>query len=209
MAHFSFEPTAHVYTMDGVRVPSVTEVLGENRLLPDYRALDPYYASRGTAVHEAVALELQDRLDWDSLDEHTRPYVERAARFIQMLEIEPLAVEFQWASKVYRYAGTVDLFCRSRLGDLILDWKAGGPEVAHAIQVGGGYRPLLLEAAEEGAVPMSPTEVRRARCGVVCLNTEIPKPVWVENPEQAEMVFRSALALTNFRRSHKIRRYAA
>ena len=207
--HFSFEKEGHVYTMDGARIPSVTEVLGENRMLPDYRALDPYYAIRGTAVHEAVALELQGRLDWDSLDEHTRPYVERAARLIEMLQIEAMAVETQWASRAYRYAGTVDLFCRSNLGPLLLDWKAGGPEVAHKIQVGGGYRPLMIEAAEEGAVPMEPTEVRHARAGVVCLNTEIPKPLWVDNLEQAELIFRSALVLTNFRRTHKIRRHIA
>lgn len=206
----TFEPEPHRYTLGGHPVPSVTQVLHACAMLPDYSRLDPYYRVRGSAVHRAIALDLLGRLDQHSVDEHTRPYLERARRLIDTLGIVPRVVEHRWAleTSAGAYAGTLDLFCDSELGPLLLDWKAGQWESAHAVQVAGGYLPLLEDAAREAAVPVEPEEVRGCRVAVVTLNKELPSPTWVERDGQVE-IFRAALAVARWRRAKKVRRYAA
>jgi hypothetical protein len=204
MAHFVFDPVAHVYAIEpGPRVvPSVTQVLEDVRMSPDYDHLPRFYMERGSAIHQAVGLELLGRLDWSSLDDRIVPFVERARTFIEMLEITPLVVEFRWVCKIHEYGGTLDLFCESKLGPLLIDWKSTTHDVSYEIQVAGGYAPLLEQAAEEGAVPVAPGDVKKARQAVVTLGTDVPKPHWIKKENQVE-VFRAALAVSKWRTANR------
>ena len=95
---FTFDPTTHVYQVDGVRVPSVSEILRSAGLV-DYAGIPQdvleYAASRGTAVHLATCFYDQGDLDRDSLDEQVAPYVTAWMKFreehpFQILETEQM-----------------------------------------------------------------------------------------------------------------------
>ena len=74
---FEFDEATHSYTVNGVRIPSVTQIL-ESVGLVDYkdipRAVLNYAADRSIAVHTATEFFDQNDLDFDSLDEQVAKY---------------------------------------------------------------------------------------------------------------------------------------
>lgn len=209
MAHFIFDSASHRYAlMPGSRhVPSVTQVLELVGIAPDFSYLDPYYRERGRAIHTAMSLELLGRLDESTLDPRIVPFVERGRRWLEALEVTPLVVEHRWCHTVLEYGGTLDLFCESKLGPLLIDWKATQHDPAYEIQVAGGYAPLLLEAAEHGAVPIAPGDLHRARMAVVTLGTEMPKMHWCGREHRGGILntelFRAALTVAKWRQTNR------
>lgn len=109
-----FNDAAHAYTLDGVRVPSVTQVLAP---LYTFAGIPPQVleakAKLGTAVHRACEL-----LDDDDLDEESEGgraalvpiagYLDGYKKF--MAEKKPVVIfnERQLYHPVHRYAGTID-----------------------------------------------------------------------------------------------------
>ena len=74
---FEFDEKTHKYTVDGVEVPSVTQIL-EGVGLVDYRDIPrpvlAYAAERSVAVHTAAEFYDQHDLDFDSLDPQVAKY---------------------------------------------------------------------------------------------------------------------------------------
>lgn len=209
MAHFVFDEATHVYAMmPGSRqVPSVTQVLETTGMAPDLSFLDAYYRERGRAIHTAMALELMGTLDDATLDERIVPFIERGRRWLEQLEVTPLVVEHRWVHTILEYGGTLDLFCESKIGPLLIDWKSTMFDPAYEIQVAGGYEPLLIEAAENGAVGIAPGDVKAARMAVVTLGTEMPKMHWCGRQNKAGILnrdlFRAALTVVKWRQSQR------
>lgn len=209
MAHFIFDSASHSYVLmpGSRRVPSVTQVLEATGIAPDFSFLDPYYRERGRAIHTAMSLELLGRLDDSTLDDRVRPFIEHGRAWLEALEVTPLVVEHRWCHTVLEYGGTLDLFCESKLGPLLVDWKSTFHDPAYEIQVAGGYAPLLLEAAEQGAVPIAPGDVSKARMAVVTLDTVMPKMHWCSREHRGGILntelFRAALAVVKWRQSNK------
>jgi len=206
MPHFKFDKDQHVYGIEPGpawrTVPSVTQVLEATGISPDLSFLDPWYLERGRAIHEAMALELVGELDWRSLDDRIRPFIEHARDWLDVLQVTPLVVEHRWVHRIHEYGGTLDLFAESKLGPILIDWKTVIMDASYDIQVAGGYEPLLLEAAEEGAVAVAPGDVRAARIAVVTLGTAMPKAHWISRDSQPE-IFRAALAVHQWRNQHR------
>lgn len=208
MAHFLFDDDAHRYVlMPGSRcVPSVTQVLEGVGMAPDLSHLPEYYRGRGQAIHTAMALHLVGRLDWSTVDDRVLPFVENGARWLDLVGAEPLVVEHRWVHTVHEYGGTLDLFANTKLGHMLIDWKSTMHDPAYEVQVAGGYAPLILEAAEQGAVNLEPEMVREARMAVVTLKTEVPKVHWCPRHRaglsNAEL-FRQALTVAKWRQSHR------
>lgn len=209
MAHFVFDDAEHRYAlMPGSRhVPSVTQVLEAVGMAPDLAHLPAFYRDRGRAIHEAMALHLTGRLDEDSLDDRIRPFVEHGQRWLELVEADPIAVELRWVHTRLEYGGTLDLLCDSKLGPLLVDWKSTFTDPAYEVQVGGGYAPLVLEAAELGAINAEPEFVAAARMAVVVLKPEIPKPAWVPRHDRSGLsnaaIFEAALTVAQWRRAHR------
>lgn len=132
-----FEPVAHVYHMDGVRVPSVTQVL---QLLEDFSGIPPHIleAARvfGSHVHDAVALDIRGRLDWRTLDVALVPYVEAWRRFKADSGFVILASEAVVGHRLHRFAGKLDLRGILNKHRALIDIKSGqlprtvGPQTA-------------------------------------------------------------------------------
>lgn len=198
MSDFTFDEATHTYRVDGRRILSVTQVLDIAGMSPDFSHLDPWYMERGRAIHSAMALELLGELDDDTLDPRIVRFVEAGRRWLELVEAVPQAVEFRGAHRVLEYAGTLDLFCQSKLGPLLIDWKSTMFDESYAVQVAGGYEPLLLEAAQDGAVGVDPLEVRAARCAVVTLGTDMPKTHWIKRGKN-RATFEAALTVVQWR----------
>lgn len=75
----TFDAETHRYTVHGVVVPSVTQVLSLAGLTPSFGGVPEetlaLAAWKGTCIHEATALDEAGRLDWDALDPLLRAYV--------------------------------------------------------------------------------------------------------------------------------------
>lgn len=108
LLHFD-EPT-HTYTREGVAVPSVTQALG---VISAYDGIPPAIlaeaAERGTAVHKAIELHLQDDLDEASLDPVIAGYFYGYWKFERETGFKPRHSEALVYSAKYGYAGTLDL----------------------------------------------------------------------------------------------------
>lgn len=107
--------------------PHVTAVI--RSVYPGY-PVDQWYLDRGTAVHEAVRLALQNRLDWATVDPRIEGRVRAALKFVADTKMVVLGVEVNVTSVVYRYTGRLDL-----VGDIddtrtLVDWKGGPVETA-------------------------------------------------------------------------------
>lgn len=139
----TFDPDKHEYRMDGVIVPSVTQVI-EGMGFTDTRFYKDYDRTRGRYIHAACALLAADNLNWDSLDERIRPEVEAFGNFFEKEKVEILETEKMMFSDTHRVAGTMDIFCRFEGRPAIMDTKSGGILPIIEIQT-GGYSVLLHE----------------------------------------------------------------
>lgn len=122
MIHFD-EPT-HSYRIDGVAVPSVTELLAP---MNDWSHVDAWAleAARclGRDVHAAVNLMARGALNWKTLDPGIAPYVRGARRFLRESGGTVIAAEQRVASKLLRVAGTLDLAMIWDDWLYFIDWK--------------------------------------------------------------------------------------
>lgn len=108
-AVLKFDAEAHEYTLDGRRLPSVTEVLS---IVHDFSMVpkDMLAAAAEFGQHVHIACDLHDRgeLDWDRVDPSLVPYVSAWRDFL----IESGAVVIASEMRVYHatlgYAGSPD-----------------------------------------------------------------------------------------------------
>lgn len=200
-----FDPVAHKYSLGGRRLWSVTQILTELRLLKDLSFLDSFYRERGSAVHACIALAFAGKeVDWDfDGAEHVRPRFERFVRLREAAKLRPILFEQALASTAFGYAGTPDYFGPFYSHPFaIVDWKGDASEPGHRLQIAGGYRGLLYEAATARLVQVEPAEVLLAPCFLVPLGGESDMPRTVTVPDedgQAMNLFRAAAALWNWR----------
>lgn len=155
----SLDPVTHTYRADGHLVSlSVTGALREAGLI-DFdgvpAAVLETARDRGRRVHAAVALLLRDDLDWDSIDDECRPYVEAAARFVAQsgFVADQAFVERPMYSAKYGVAGTLDAVGRYRGQGRwkLIDWATGDPDDCCKGPQTAGYHLLLIDTAFEDA----------------------------------------------------------
>lgn len=115
----TFDEGPHVYKWNGIVVPGVTTVL--NPAYEWLQTVNPYVLERkamiGRETHIACKYLADDELDWDSLDQAVRPYVESYAEWLAMAGVKLLLTEFQVYNPLHSYAGTEDV-CFDLGGDV-------------------------------------------------------------------------------------------
>ena len=155
----TFDESTHTYTLDGYRLPSVTQVL-ERTGIVDYSFIPPRIRDmaleRGSAVHAAIALDLENDLDEASV-EPIMGYVIAARNARRDLGIvKPDLFEQRGHHPQYRYAGTVDLIA----GDVLLDWKTNSAEWWVRLQTAayaamqpepGRFKRIAVELHDDGS----------------------------------------------------------
>jgi hypothetical protein len=134
----SFDAAAHEYRRAGRVLPSVTQVLQPYTGLEFVPAsiLEPA-REFGTHVHTACDLYDVDAIDWSTLDDALRPWIESWARWVDDQCVEILASELRLDSKRYGYAGTLDAALVFKGRTFIIDRKTSaavprtvGPQTA-------------------------------------------------------------------------------
>ena len=131
-----FDEKEHIYTEDGKRLPSVTDIVNDECGNPGYAT--EWHMNRGTQVHRCLALALAERLDDSTIDPRIKARVDQGLKAIRDLQIHPRAIEYRMAHKTLGFAGTPDLLCEAqgKPGDVLIDWKSShAPETE--IQTGG------------------------------------------------------------------------
>lgn len=120
-----FDPETHIYTLDGVNLPSVTEIT--RFMAYDYKSDRPWLAEavarRGTAIHEACMM-----IDYGEEPEETAEiagYLQAYRRFLQDYNPEWELIEHPMAAKDIGVAGTLDRYGIIRKKAVILDIKTG------------------------------------------------------------------------------------
>lgn len=149
-AGLTFNAEQHVYTLHGIRVPSVTQVLkqiGYIRLDGIPPATLEAARDRGSRVHQALHYLIEDDLDEGTVGEDIAGYMASARAWLDAEVTEVVAVEARLSSKRFSYAGTVDLLAVHADGLLSVDdFKTGDPaDVAADLQT-AAYMQAILEA---------------------------------------------------------------
>ena len=135
-----FDQAEHAYTLGGVRIPSVTQVLSFGQ---DLSRIPRWTAERGTAFHLATEYLDQDDLDWDSLDDLVRPHVEAYRKWKEYRRPHFSHTEHRVWGEIdgLKYAGTIDRVWLTRSDSdgidygCLIDLKSGAPRKEHGAQL--------------------------------------------------------------------------
>lgn len=197
-----FDAEAHVYTLDGARVPSVTEILSDLSAR-EYRFVNAGVMAEaawlGSVVHKLIELDIGAALDESDLDPRLLPYLDAWRQFCAQSGFQPLLSEQRVYSRRYGYAGTLDLFGSLHGDAALIDAKrcasvprTAGPQTA-------GYETALRECQPE-IVAQASSGVAPGRIKRYALHL-LPGSKWrlvpFTNPADSR-VFLSALTLSNW-----------
>lgn len=140
-----FDEATHTYTVDGVRLPSVTEVT--RFCAYDYKSAQPWLAEaaarRGTAIHEACAL-----IDYGEEPEEPPEisgYLTAYRRFLKDCHPNWELIEYPMGSLTLGVAGTLDRFGTMGGESVLLDIKTGQLHTVALRAQLTGYSRLLRE----------------------------------------------------------------
>jgi RecB family exonuclease len=189
-----FDAESHVYKVDGVPVPSVTQLLAPVK--PDFSMVPPDVLERkrqlGAAVH--LACELDDDDELEECDPAVQPYVDAWRKFKADTGAEVLMNEQQLYSQRLRFAGTLDRVVRVRSGDVyLIDLKTSiAMPASYGVQL-AGYQLLLYE---------QPPILTLSRKGLRLSDDGTYKLVPFDNPNDLQ-AFMACLALHNWKNSTK------
>lgn len=144
-----FTEAGHSYAVAGVRVPSVTQILGHFFGGFEHVRADAlrYASERGKAVHFACELIDRGTLDEASIDPGIAGYINAYNKFRRECDFEPGLIEQPLYSAGLRVAGTPDRVGRVNRRQAVVDLKSGGRMPWHGLQV-AGYA-LLVPAPTE------------------------------------------------------------
>ncbi|KAI3591622.1 hypothetical protein D9X30_3447 [Cupriavidus sp. U2] len=150
MSALHFDEATHTYTENGVRVPSVTQILAP---LNDLSFIKPdvlqFKRDLGTAVHKATELYDLGELDESTVSPLVQPYLDGWIRLRAELPFEILGMEERVFHPAHRYAGTYDRLVMLDGKRCIFDLKTGamfpsyGPQTAaykNAVEKASGKR---------------------------------------------------------------------
>jgi PD-(D/E)XK nuclease superfamily len=145
----------HSYTLDGVRVPSVTGVL-HRAGLADFSNVPPSILAaaleRGRVVHQAIHYWNErdlDVADFDRQFPECAPYLHGWINFTEQRRFVPVINERRIASRRHQVAGTLDCLGTLDGTAVLLDFKTGRPQDVAADLQTAAYHALAAEWAED------------------------------------------------------------
>lgn len=207
----SFTQEDHSYRCDGIRLPSVTQILRDCGLSGNYNFLDPIHAFRGLAVHEGAHLIISGVTQYPTL-EPLQPPFDKMPDYVRVhgeiggywdaVRAAHAAIGFTGVIHECRlidpragYAGTFDMGAISRSEkEQLWDFKSGTMPIMTVVQI------CAYEQLARFGEPIDP---------------EHPGIEWLRNLVQAGQPFeRCALRLektgrfTSYFECHKGRSYS-
>lgn len=138
--NIEFNAERHKYRVNGLIVPSVTQVLSSVGL-PDLSGIPAelleWKAGLGSAVHKATDLDDYGELDEKSLHPAIKPYLEAYRKFKVESGFSPDKIEQMVYSPAHGYIGTYDRIGTTGTKSALIDFKTGltdplcvGPQTA-------------------------------------------------------------------------------
>ena len=192
-----FDPEKHVYSMDGVAVPSVTQILKESGI-SDFSGIDGdtlmHAARRGTLVHSACHYFDDGDLDYHDLDEEIKPYVDAWEKFTKENECKFFSIEEQVHHPAYNYAGRLDRYGIVNNDYVTIDIKTGSLYPETALQLAAYKEALMASDCEV------PCETQR---WVVQLKNDGSYGIAVYDGYNDFDVFLAALSVANWKRAQR------
>ena len=140
LPELEFEERKHIYLLDGVQIPSVTQLmkpLSDKVYGPvDIQTLENA-ARKGTIVHNAIDNYLEFEIE-DIPEEH-RGYFDAFLEWFENENPEVIATERKVYHKALRYAGTCDLLCMINGKLTLVDYKTSAAiqQMLYPIQLEG------------------------------------------------------------------------
>lgn len=183
-AGLHFDELIHRYTLNGVQVPSVTQVIRLNGLSDDFAGVRKDILDRardlGIAVHAATHYYDEGSLAWQSVSDEVQPYLAAWIQFCEERRVQIDEMEQRLGHDLYRYAGTIDRIITADTARgrrrVLLDIKTGDPKAAGANYQTAAYVELYRHAHSEiipdrwsvqlhpdRAIPYTVTDYRETR----------------------------------------------
>lgn len=117
-----FNAENHCYIIDGVKTPSVTQIIDAVFPRKDYELADDWYLERGTAVHAwAAKIVGGEKINWGQVQPVIEPRVRALYRWWQEAGITQARAEVVLAGD--GYAGTADVIGTYQGSRYVIDWK--------------------------------------------------------------------------------------
>lgn len=174
MSKLLFVEESHQYFLmndEGVaeaELPALTNILKAVGII-DTRWFKPEHAARGKAVHRALELIDKGELDWGSVDPRMYGYIEAYLKFKEKyFGGSYAAIEEPTYHKQKLYGCTPDRVA----GTAVLDFKTGGQEQWHALQLTGCADALKSQGIKIDSL-----------CGVYLQDNGEYKPLVTYDPE--------------------------
>lgn len=157
MPVYHFDEGAHVYTVDGVPVPSVTQLL--KPIGTDFSMIRPDVLERkrqlGTSVH--LACEYDDEGELGDCDDEVLGYVNGWRMFRSDNAVDVVHNEKQLFHESLRFAGTLDRVVVMQGQQWIVDIKtAAEPVPSYGVQLSGYQLLLGVEKIRRATVHLRP-----------------------------------------------------
>ena len=131
MAELQFNEKRHEYTVNGVLVPSVTQIL-QKEGFSHYGKSSGDAAFRGKAIHQ-IMQRLDSWQDIGIVPVAYQGYVDAFMKFIGRFKPEWKQIEQPFFSEQLHIAGTPDRITE----DAVFDFKTGSPLDVHGLQLAG------------------------------------------------------------------------
>lgn len=155
MTGLTFDEVAHAYTLDGERLPSVTQVLHSSGLI-DFSAVPEKVLAvsleRGQAVHRAIHYFNERDLDVEEFRRNFPPYAGYLNAWINFCEqrsFKAMLNEHRLCSRRYGVAGTLDCLGLLDNTPCLVDFKTGNPDDVAADLQTAAYEGFAREWASE------------------------------------------------------------
>lgn len=188
----AFDAETHTYTINDRTVPSVTQVL--KGVFGDEIWYKDWYAERGRAIHQAIHYLVQNRLNYDSLDERIVGQIQAFTKFLTETGFTVLNSEIQMYSNTYQFAGTADLILSDKANNLILADIKSSIESKVDLQL-AGYSILYGQKS------------LKKYCAVGLKEDGNYKMRWVNDIKISERVFMSCLTVYNWKKQNNMEVY--
>lgn len=135
---FRFDENEHRYFIGNQSLPSVTGILQRAGLVPALEFYTELGRDVGSSVHDAIHLDIQNQLDWDSLHPLVKPLMDNWDAFKMCAQIQFILglCEKPLYHPDYLYAGKPDIFAILNGRPALIDVKCSmscsfvGPQTA-------------------------------------------------------------------------------
>lgn len=198
MSEFTYNDELHEYKLNGLKIPSVTQVIEDVFPMSEFipKELLKQKADLGKKIHSTTELYDKGTLDEKSLHSILQNYLNQWIKFrkdynVQFnLELLSENIELMAYHSVYKFAGRIDRTCLVSKEKSIIDIKSGTEQKTHQLQT-AAYSMLVnqlldkkLQIKKRYAVYLSETDYK-------------VKPHTNTNDEN---IFLSCLSIYNYKR---------